>query len=120
MDKNQILFKFQSGFRESHSTDSCLSYLNDKILTGFDKGLITGMIAIDLQKAFDTINHKILLEKMSYIVFSEKAISWFESYLSNSTFFVSVDNQISDEAVSNCGVLQGSILGPLLFLILCK
>ena len=45
LDKNEILFKFQSGFRSNHSTDSCLSYLNDKILKGFDKGFVTGMIA---------------------------------------------------------------------------
>ena len=64
LDKNEILFKFQSGFRSNHSTDSCLSYLNDKILKGFDKGAVTGMIAIDLQKAFNIIDHEILLNKM--------------------------------------------------------
>ena len=59
-----ILYKYQSGFRTKHSTDLCLSYLNDKILKGFDNGLFTGMILIDLQKAFDTIDHNILLEKL--------------------------------------------------------
>ena len=58
---NKILYRYQSGFRKNHSTDTCLSYLTDKILTGFDSGLLTGMILIDLQKAFDTINHDILL-----------------------------------------------------------
>ena len=61
-----ILFKYQSGFRTKHSTDLPLSYLNDKILKGFNNGPFTGMILIDLQKAFGTINHNILLEKYIY------------------------------------------------------
>ena len=52
-----------SGFIKFYSTDSCLSYLNNKIATGFESGLFTGMILIDLQKAFDTINHDILIKK---------------------------------------------------------
>ena len=61
LDKHKILYKFQSGFRQNHSTDFCLSYLTDKISNGFNSGLLTGMILIDLQKAFDTIGHYILL-----------------------------------------------------------
>ena len=57
---NKILYDYHSGFRKNHSTDTCLSFLNEKILKGFDDGLVTGMILIDLQKAFDTINHDIL------------------------------------------------------------
>ena len=56
---NKILYDYQSGFRKNYSTDTCLSFLNDKISKGFDDGLVTGMILIDLQKAFDTINHDI-------------------------------------------------------------
>ena len=58
-----ISYKLQSGFRKFHSTDSCLSYLQDKVAKGFDLGLLTGTILINLQKAFDTIDHKILIEK---------------------------------------------------------
>ena len=61
---NNIFYKYQSGFRNNHSTDLFLSFLNDKILKGFDNGVYTGMILTDLQKAFDTINHKILLDKL--------------------------------------------------------
>ena len=61
--KNIFLCKFQSGFRKFHSTDSCLSYLQDKVAKGFDSDLLTRMILIDLQKAFDTIDHTILIEK---------------------------------------------------------
>ena len=63
LDKNNVIYKYQSGFRKFHSTDSCLSYLNNKITAGFESGLFTGMILIDLQKAFDTINHDILIKK---------------------------------------------------------
>ena len=60
LDKN-VIYRYQSGFRKFYSTDSCLSYLNNKIATGFESGLFTGMILIDLQKAFDTINRDILI-----------------------------------------------------------
>ena len=60
LPQNNVLYNYQSGFRKNHSTDFCLSFLNDKILKGFDEGLFKGMILIDLQKAFDTINNQIL------------------------------------------------------------
>ena len=117
LSQNNVLYRFQSGFRKNHSTGSCLTFLNDKILQGFDSGLYTGMILIDLQKAFDTINHNILLEKMSLMGFSEQAIGWFKSYLSNRTFKVTIDKKFSSNGNLTCGVPQGSILGPLLFLL---
>ena len=58
LSANKISYNYQSGFRTNHSTNLCLSFLTDKILKGFDEGLLTGMILIDLQKAFDTINHE--------------------------------------------------------------
>ena len=67
---NSIFYKYQSGFRKNHSTDTSLLYLTDKILTGFDCGLLTRMIFIDLQKAFDTINRDILLRRMAPLGFS--------------------------------------------------
>ena len=72
LDDNNILYNFQSGFRKKFSTDTCLSLLNDKISKGFDVGLYTGMILIDLQKAFDTIDHEILLKKRFMLVFVNK------------------------------------------------
>ena len=117
LDENKIIYSFQSGFRSHHSTNSCLSYLSTKVLCGFDKGLLTGMILIDLQKAFDTIDHEILLNKMHYLGFSASAIKWFRSYLANRTFLVNVDESYSNPGDLNCGVPQGSILGPLLFLL---
>ena len=91
--------------------------MNDKILKGFDDGLVTGMILIDLQKAFDTINHDILLKKLSIIGFSDHTVKWFQSYLSNRKFAVNLDIFFSEVSIISCGLPQESILGPLLSLI---
>ena len=117
LDKNDILYKYQSGFRANHSTNSCLSFLTNKVQNGFEKGNLTGMILIDLQKAFDTIDHKILLNKMEFIGFSASSINWFKSYLESRTFSVQVEDSLSNPGILACGVSQGSILGPLLFLL---
>ena len=117
LDENNILYKYQSGFRTKHSTDTCLSVLNEKILTGIDNGLLTGMILLDLQKAFDTIDHKIFFSKMYFLGFSKATISWYESYLTNRTFLVNVENDFSSSGELSYGVPQGSILGPLIFLL---
>ena len=114
---NKVLHDYQSGFRKKHSTETCLSFLNDKILKGFDDGLVTGMILIDFQKAFDTINHDILLKKLSIIGFSDHNVKWFQCFPSNRKFTVNLENSFSEVSNIFCGVPQGSILGPLLFLI---
>ena len=82
-----------------------------------DKGFHTGMIVIDLQKAFDTLDHTILLQKMECTGFKDSVIKWFQSYYSNKKFFVTLENVFSDAGLINCGVPQGSILGLLLLLI---
>ena len=92
--KNDIIYRYQSGFSKFFSTDSCLSYLNNKIATGFESGLYTDMILIDLQKAFDTVNHDILLKKMEFIGFSEGTTKWFKSNLSNRKFKVHIKNTV--------------------------
>ena len=75
------------------------------------------MVLIDLQKAFDTIDHGILLDKMKYLGFSTSTIDWFNSYLTNRSFIVNVGKEYSSPGKLSCGVPQGSILGPLLFLL---
>ena len=75
------------------------------------------MILIGLQKAFDTTNHDILLQKLYAIGFSKHSLNWFRSYLINRTFSVNLVNAFSQPACVSSGVLQGSIFGPLLFLI---
>ena len=79
--------------------------------------ILTGMILIDLQKSFDTINYEILLKKLEAIGFSNKCIRWFRSYLYERIFFIETENQLSDYGEVSCGVPQGSILGPLLLLV---
>ena len=87
------------------------------ILNGAENGKHIGMSLIDLQKAFDTLHHTVLLDKMNCISFSDKTIKWFYSYLTNRAFFVSLDSEFSEAGTINCEVPQGSMLGPLLFLL---
>ena len=91
--------------------------MQDKVAKRFHSGLLTGMILIDLQKTFDTMDHKILIEKMKCMGFSNDVTKWFECYLSKRMFSVHVENSFLDKALISCGVPQGSILGPLLFLL---
>ena len=91
--------------------------LTDMILNGAENGKHTGMILIDLQKAFDTLDPKILLDKMKCIGFSDKTIKWFHTYLTNRAIFVLLSIVFSEAGTINCGVPQISILGPLLFLL---
>ena len=75
------------------------------------------MILIDLQGAFGTINHEILFKKLKVIGFSEGCVTWFQSYLSERIFFISIEKQLSDYGRISCGIPRGSIQGPLLFRI---
>ena len=86
-------------------------------MTGFGDGLYAGIILNDQQKAFDTTNHKILLDKLLPTGFSNNTISWYELYLPEHHFTVKVANQVSKFASISSSFLQGSILGPLLLLI---
>ena len=74
-----------------------------------DKGFYTEMILVNLQKAFDTLDHTVRLQKMEFIGFKESVIKWFQSCLSNRKFFVTLENVFSNPGVINCGVPQGSI-----------
>ena len=108
LEKHKIIYKYQSGFRKNHSTNSCLSYLSNKIQKGFEEGNLTGMILIDLQKAFDTIDHEILVYKMNYLGFAESTINWFRSYLANRTFVVHVNGEYSNPGNLTCCLLYTS------------
>ena len=90
LSDEDILYNYQSGFRGNHSTNLCLSFLTDKVLKGFDESLFTGMVLIDLQKPFGTIDHEILLQKLKAIKFSKSTIKWFKSYLSERLFLVNI------------------------------
>ena len=107
---------YQSGFRTNHSTDLCLAQLIDFVATGMDKQMYTGMILVDFQKAFDTVDHGVLLGKIKYFEFRASLVKLFESYLSNIKFLVCIDNVFSEAGTLKYGVSQCSILGLLLFL----
>ena len=108
---------YQSGFRTNHSTDVCLAQLTDFVATGMDKQMHTGMILVDLQSVFDTLDHGVLLEKMKYFGFRTSVIKWLESYLSDRKFLVYIDHVCSEAGTLKYGVPQCSILGPLVFLL---
>ena len=116
LEKYEIIFDYQSGFRSKHSVNTCLVHLSNQILKGFEARKSTGMIFIDLQKAFDTFDHQILLKKLKYIGFSTETVRRFESYLKSQNLIASLEKSLSEPGVLNCGVPQGSILGPILFL----
>ena len=116
MSKNKIHHRFQSGFQKNYSTNTCVRHLTDKITVRFEKGLFTGMILIDLQKAFDTIDHQILMKKMKYLGFSKNVFPWFKSYLGERKFKININTSYSSPSNLIYGIPQGSILGPALVL----
>ena len=93
LSDEDILYNYQSGFWGNHSTNLCLSFLTDKVLKGFDEGFLTGMMLIDLQKAFDTIDNKILLQKLTAIWFSESTIKWLKSYPFERIFLANIEKK---------------------------
>ena len=114
---NNLLYYSQHGFRKLHSTETAALEFIDKILKHLDSGKLPIAVFIDLSKAFDTIDHKILLYKLQYYGVSGTALLWFKNYLSNRSQFVQINDTQSNLLNLTTGVPQGSILGPLLFII---
>ena len=117
LNKYNILFENQFGFRPKHSTDMAINKLVDKVVNATNNNETTAGVFLDLSKAFDTIKHDILLEKMSHYGFRGFVLDWFKNYLTNRKQFVDYNNHTSATKAINSGMPQGSILGPLGFII---
>ena len=115
LTKNNVLYKYQFGFRRNHSTALALIEVLDNIYRKLDENETVLGIYLDLQKAFDTVNHEILLYKLHYYGICGIGYNWFINYIDNRQQFTSVDQVHSNLAEIKCGVQQGSVLGPLLF-----
>jgi len=94
-----------------------LAHLTENILDNMDNGLVTGAVFLDLSKAFDTVDHQLLLKKLKSLGLNNNSMDWFKSYLSAREQVVSIGNCLSCPKPISVGVPQGSILGPLLFII---
>ena len=114
---NNLLFRKQFGFRKGHSTDHALIKLIDSIYDSFNQNIYTLGVFIDLSKAFDTVDHNILIDKLDSYGIKNNSRKLFSSYFSNRKQFIQAGAIKTSSLDFICGVLQGSILGPLLFII---
>lgn len=117
VNSNNILSNSQYGFREKLNTAYAISELIEHISDAMDNDKVSIALFIDLKKAFDTINHSILFDKLEYYGIRGTSLNWLKSYLMNRYQYVSFKDYNSDKLLIKYGVPQGSILGPLLFLL---
>ena len=115
--ENNIIYPLQFGFRQQYSTFYALISLTEDIRKNLNKGNIGCGIFVDLKKAFDTVEHDILLAKLEHYDIRDMTNNWFKSYLFNRKQFVSINGHVSNQTSVKYGVPQGSVLDPLLLLI---
>ena len=117
LDSNNTLYKFHFGFRKKYSTSYAIISIVDRINTALNAGKHVARAFLNFRKAYDTVNHSILLTKMHAYGIRGNILDWFKNYPNNRTQFTSINNTHSDKNNISCGIPQGSVLGPLLFLI---
>ena len=119
LDAHNIIYKHQYGFRAKHNTSHPVLHFAEKMYNALNQNSPEKTLAIfiDLKKAFDTVDHKILIKKMEHYGVRGSSIDWFKNYLSDREQFVSINGVNSEVVKMVCGVPQGSVLGPLLFLL---
>ena len=117
LNEQNLLNPKQSGFRSQHSCQTALTLMTEEWLKAMNKGELTGVLMVDLCKAFDLVDHSLLLHKLKIYRCSEEALDWFTSYLSKRTQKVDINGQLSHPLENICGVPQGSVLGPLFFIV---
>ena len=109
--------KFQSAYREFHSVETAITKVYNDLVVNKAQGKCSLLILLDLSAAFDTVQHSILMNDLRILGLDGKVLSWFESYLSDREFKVHIEDSVSGSKVMRTGVPQGSVLGPILFLI---
>ncbi len=117
LETHSLLYERQSGFRKDHSCQTALIRIVDDWSTAINQGNIVGTVFLDLSKAFDLVNHEILVDKLHKYQFCQHTLMWFRSYLSGRTQNVISSGQLSDPLPIKSGVPQGSVLGPRLLLL---
>ena len=117
LDKYKCIYNLQFGFIKKYSVNHALIKITESIRSALDDGKTVCGIFIDLQKAFDTVNHSVLTDKLNHYGIRGTANNWFKSYLDNRKQFVSINDTDSQLVEVIHGVPQGSVLGPLLFLV---
>ena len=117
MELSDILYTSQYGFRPKHSTVNAVTELYINLMNAFEEKKFTPATFLDLSNAFDTIDHRILLSKLSHYGVRGVALEWFRNYLENRLQYVSYKNCCSETRNVKYGIPQGSVLGPLLFVI---
>jgi len=121
IESNNLFTEFQSGYRKSHSCETAVTKIHNDLLIMTDKKTNVILLLLDLSAAFDTINHKLLLQKLKVMYgINGTVLSWIASYLDGRSFTVKVKTSVSSSCILEIGVPQGSILGPLLFILYTK
>ena len=117
LESNSLLHPSHHGSRSKHSTCTALIEMYDTWINSVEQHEMSGVMMIDLSAAFDLVDHSILLKKLDLFGFDQATVTWFWSYLTGRSQCVYVDGKLSDLEPVDCGVPQGSVLGPLLYIL---